>query len=786
MKTISAIICLATFLILCSSPCLGSDQNPGDDYTWYSFEVPDISGGLVDEGLATGEEKENALWIVDFEENEKRTSLEIPMGYWAKMMVVPIESGKLEMYCRYPSGTVTLLLEDDVEAGHSYTAWYQAEWSGDYEIWYRLDGAKSKRVQFEVGEELARYDGGIGLPAAQAAARSGGVGAPAPKSPAPPQASPAMSSGGIGAPMSRAPTSSPNIGFAAGGAKDVENFRQNIEQGYLPLPTDVTYEGLFYDYYFETGEVDECEKLFCPSYSCAISKDPFSGEPQRYLSVGLNSGITDFQRKKLNLVVVLDYSGSMGSPFSEYYYDQFGNLVETRDDLEDSGKTKMEIADKAVVDLLSRLEVDDRFGLVIFSNEAYVVEPLTKIEDKNLDELREVILSIEDYGGTNMEAGMEKGTATFGKYSEIDPSERENRIIFLTDAMPNLGGTGENDLLNILKNNADQGIYTTFIGIGLDFNTELIEKITKIKGANYYSVHSASEFKERMDEEFDFMVTPLVFDLTLELDAPGYQIEKVYGSPEADEATGEIMKVNTLFPSKAEEGEVRGGIILIKLKEISPDGNIKLKVSYEDRNGTKDGDETQVVFPDAEPDFYENDGIRKAVLLSRYADLLKSWIADERRALDAGRDVVPSVTLEDGITVPRVELGEWERQSLPLHVSDPYKNLFSIFASYFEKESDSLEDIDLQQETVVLQKLSGFEGDEIQEVRETTSSPLSEIGEASADPPVDAPMEEGYRVQEPAVKALEEIETSEKSPLSMSIGAISLTVAVLFMRSRGR
>ncbi|MFA5580152.1 MAG: hypothetical protein WDA01_11770, partial [Methanothrix sp.] len=106
--------------------------------------------------------------------------------------------------------------------------------------------------------------------------------------------------------------------------------------------------------------------------------------------------------------------------------------------------------------------------------------------------------------------------------------------------------------------------------------------------------------------------------------------------------------------------------------------------------------------------------------------------------------------------------------------------------SYFEKESDALEDIDLQQETVVLQKLSGFEGDEIREVRETTSPTLGEIGEASADPPVDAPMEEGYQVQEPAAKVLKEIETSEKSPLSMSIGAISLTVAVLFMRSRRR
>ena len=43
-----------------------------------------------------------------------------------------------------------------------------------------------------------------------------------------------------------------NIGFSVGGAKDINNFRENIKNGYLPVPTDVTYEGLFYDYYFDT------------------------------------------------------------------------------------------------------------------------------------------------------------------------------------------------------------------------------------------------------------------------------------------------------------------------------------------------------------------------------------------------------------------------------------------------------------------------------------------------------------------------------------------------------
>lgn len=42
-----------------------------------------------------------------------------------------------------------------------------------------------------------------------------------------------------------------------------------------------------------------------------------------HLPVPLTAGIlaSEFQRKKLNLGLLLDVSGSMGSPFNTYYYD---------------------------------------------------------------------------------------------------------------------------------------------------------------------------------------------------------------------------------------------------------------------------------------------------------------------------------------------------------------------------------------------------------------------------------------------------------------------------------
>jgi len=500
--------------------------------------------------------------------------------------------------------------------------------------------------------------------------------------------------------------SAENIGLSTGGAKDINNFYKNIENNYLPLPTDITYEGLFYNYFFDTGETKECTELFCPSYTYAISNDPISQQKEYYISVGLNSGIkeTDFHRKKLNLVIVLDNSGSMGEYFDKYYYDASGNRVEMDDP--DIYLTKMKIAENSIVALLDHLEEGDRFGMVTFSDDASLIEPLKSAKLSDIERIKNKVLQINTEGSTQMSAGMKMGTDQFKEFVNSNQTEYENRIIFLTDAMPNVGEIGQDTLLGMLKANADKKIYTTFIGIGVDFNTELVNYITKIRGANYYSVHSPRQFKERMDEEFEYMVTPLVFNLLLKLDATGYKIDKVYGSPEADESTGELMKVNTLFPSKKEENQTKGGLVLLKLSKISSTSStLKLKVSYEDREGKVKTNEEEISIEGNEPEFFENTGIRKGILLTRYANLMKDWIIDERRGYEQNK-IRPFVDEESGIVIiDENNVKDWQRQSMKLKISDYYKNIIRQFKAHFEKEMNAIDDNTLSQETAIMDKL---------------------------------------------------------------------------------
>jgi Ca-activated chloride channel family protein len=517
------------------------------------------------------------------------------------------------------------------------------------------------------------------------------------------------SASSLGAAPEAAVQNTNDLGLKTGGAQDVNNFRDNIENDYLPINKDISYEGLFHEYFFKT-ESEGCEDLFCPSYSKAVTEDPLSGEEEYYTTVGLNSELTqkDFERKDLNLVVVLDISGSMGSSFSEYYYDRFGNKRQVENL---TGKSKMEVAKESLRDMTKHLGPDDKFGIVLFNSNSHKAKPMRDVGSTDMDAIRYHIMNnVSEGGGTNMDAGMSEATDMLEKYTGSDQSEYENRMVFMTDAMPNIDTTSDEGLTGMAEENAKNNIHTTFVGMGVDFNTDLVDSITGVKGANYYSVHSSDQFKQRMDENFDYMVTPLVYDLELKLDSEGYKIEKVYGSTAAKESTGQILKVNTLFPSPRKEGKTKGGVVLAQLEKTGKENQIEAEVSYKNREGEKKEVKETITFSNRNPEYFEDSGVKKAVLLSRYGDLMKNWINYERQNLD--QEPVPELPpryQEDGIEPympsPTPRLGEQERQSEDLQVSEKYRKRIKKFKQHFKQQKQELNDQELQQEINMMNKI---------------------------------------------------------------------------------
>ena len=227
------------------------------------------------------------------------------------------------------------------------------------------------------------------------------------------------------------------------------------------------------------------------------------------------------------------------------------------------------------------------------------------------------------------------------------------------------------------------------------------------------------------------MVTPMVFDLSLQLIADGVSIEKVYGSPEADLATGELMRVNTLFPSRTEDEAVKGGLVLLKLDADPRGKKLELRASYERRDGTRESDKQKVTWHraadgDGKKATFANSGIRKGVLLARYADLLVNWAREERvRSGNFHPNEMPRLVKkppgepviycslgempERGICCPPIlikpKLGKWERTSIPLRVRPESARALETFLTHFESEAKAIGDKTLDQESAILEKL---------------------------------------------------------------------------------
>ncbi len=488
------------------------------------------------------------------------------------------------------------------------------------------------------------------------------------------------------------------LGFSVGGAKDIVNFRENIKNGFLPIDSDITYEGLFYDYSFDTGQRQPCTELFCPSYARAVVRNPVTNQEETYLSVGLNSNIkeSDFKRQKTKFVVVLDISGSMGSSFDQYYYDRTtGKQMEVP--AVEAKKTKMELANEALSDLVDQLNPDDQLGIVLFSDAATVAKPLRLVGETDRSALKRHIMQLKATNGTNMSAGLEAGSKLLRCNDALDASTQcvadgyAKRIIFITDAMPNQGEFGAKGLHGLIEQYANERIETTLLGVGVDFQTELVEALTKVRGANYLSIHSAKDFKQRLGEDFDFLVSPLVYDLKLGLEAPGYVIDQIYGSPDTDLSTDNLIHVRTLFPSKTENGETKGGLILLKLRQVRDADALLVRTSYEDKTGKQTNTVATVSFTGLSADSFDNVGVRKGVLLAQYGTLLKDWIRSER-----------------GVNDPFFSAGatNWDRSSRPLKISAQFKQKLQAFTSYFEREMSAIGDSTLSQEKEILNRLS--------------------------------------------------------------------------------
>ena len=238
-----------------------------------------------------------------------------------------------------------------------------------------------------------------------------------------------------------------------------------------------------------------------PDHDCLLAGAP------REVVVKIDLAGMDHKRRSrrvpLNLSVVLDRSGSMAG-------------------------AKIEKARQAAMELLDHLAPGDIFSFVTYSDSAEVVFAAQEIESK--EAIKRRIARVHAGGSTALYAGVKLGAEEVKKNLS---SKRINRVILLSDGLANVGPSSTRELRQLGNSLSERGISVTTIGVGDDYNEDLMAGLAEASDANYYYVKDTEKLPEIFAKELGELTTIVARDVRIEIICPdGVRPLEFIGRPE--------------------------------------------------------------------------------------------------------------------------------------------------------------------------------------------------------------------------------------------------------------
>jgi len=197
-----------------------------------------------------------------------------------------------------------------------------------------------------------------------------------------------------------------------------------------------------------------------------------------------------------NLIFAVDSSGSM------------------------SGK-KITQAKEAVRFVINHLDERDKFSLIDFDDGVSLFSPqLVSAAVENREKALRFVDEIEDSGGTNI------NEALLQALKMVEPGERPNYILFLTDGLPTVGITGTAEILkNASLANAQRARIFVF-GVGYDVNTELLDRVSSENRGTSVYVGEDEDLEVAVSSYYEKISSPLLSDLRV--DFQGIEAKDIY------------------------------------------------------------------------------------------------------------------------------------------------------------------------------------------------------------------------------------------------------------------
>jgi len=247
--------------------------------------------------------------------------------------------------------------------------------------------------------------------------------------------------------------------------------------------------------------------LAAPLVDCGLSLDrtvlPAGQREKAVIKIDLH--VPDIprgaQRPPVNLALVLDRSGSMSGD-------------------------KIAKAREAALAALDRLGPQDLFSLVTYDHNVQTLVP-PQSPGANRDWIERQIRAIGTGGNTALFGAVSQGAAEVRKHLG---GPYIHRVVLLSDGLANVGPSSPEDLARLGAALVKEGISVTTVGIGNDFNEDLMSRLAEKSDGNHYFVESSVDLPRIFALELGDVLSVAARRVIIEIDCPdGVQPLRIIG-----------------------------------------------------------------------------------------------------------------------------------------------------------------------------------------------------------------------------------------------------------------
>ncbi|MFP5393332.1 MAG: vWA domain-containing protein, partial [Gammaproteobacteria bacterium] len=225
--------------------------------------------------------------------------------------------------------------------------------------------------------------------------------------------------------------------------------RRSLAEGALPPPEAVRVEELVNYFPYQYPAPAKRDEPF--AVTTTVMPSPWNDKRQLVHIALRGYDVQSAQRPKLNLVLLVDVSGSMAGP------------------------DRLPLLQEAFKLFAQQLRDDDRVAIVTYASGTGVALPPTSGRDKQV--IIDAIGALGAGGSTAGEEGLQLAYSLAQKHFD---SKAVNRVILATDGDFNVGITDPKQLERFIVDKRKTGIYLSVFGVGLDnLNDDLMQRLSQ-------------------------------------------------------------------------------------------------------------------------------------------------------------------------------------------------------------------------------------------------------------------------------------------------------------------